>query len=91
MLHKLLHPYPTRTLHLRSLSSTMISLKYYKKYNDAFKVEIEEWFKAEVTEKLWINNIAITETFNQKFETFQTLMLQTMKYLVVTMLSPITQ
>ena len=43
--------------------------------NDIFKEEIEDSFKAEVAEQLRIKNMVVTETFNQKFEAFQTVML----------------
>ena len=43
--------------------------------NTSFKKDIEYTFKDEVTKKLLINNLAITENFNQRFESFQKLML----------------
>ena len=62
-----------------------------KKNNNTFKAEIEVSFKTEVTEQLRLNNIAITDRFNQTFEAFQTIMLQTVKYLKLKIKPSITQ
>ena len=62
-----------------------------KKNNNTFKAEIEVSFKTEVTEQLRLNNIAITDTFNQTFEAFQTIMLRTVKYLKLKIKPSITQ
>ena len=58
---------------------------------DTFKAEIELLFIAEVVSQRRLNNIAITDKFNQKFETFQTVMLQTVYNLVLTMIPSITK
>ena len=58
---------------------------------DTFKAEIELLFIAEVVSQRRLNNIAITDIFNQKFETFQTVMLQTVYNLVLTMIPSITK
>ena len=58
---------------------------------DTFKAEIELLFIAEVVSQHRLNNIAITDKFNQKFETFQTVMLQTVYNLVLTMIPSITK
>ena len=63
----------------------------FKKNKNTFKAEIEVSFKTEVTEQLRLNNIAITDTFNQTFEAFQTIMLQTVKYLKLKIKPSITQ
>ena len=63
----------------------------FKKNKNTFKAEIEVSFKTEVTEQLRLNNIAITDTFNQTFEAFQTIMLRTVKYLKLKIKPSITQ
>ena len=50
-------------------------LKMLEINNNSFKKELEYTFKDEVTEQLRLNNLAITEKFNQRFVFFQTVML----------------
>ena len=73
-----------KTLQLHNLSPVKTFYKCEK--NDTFKVEIEVSFKTEVVEQLRLNNIAITKSFNQKFEALQTVILQTVKDLVLKMI-----
>ena len=40
--------------------------------NNSLKKEIESSFKNEVAEQLRLNNLVITENFNQRFSSFQT-------------------
>ena len=55
--------------------------------NNTFKTEIETSFNKEVAEKLRFNNLSITKTFNQRFPSFQKLMLKTIEEVVVQMIS----
>ena len=52
----------------------------------SFKKEIESTFKDEVAEQLLLNNLAIIENFNQRFASFQKVMFQTIKYVVLQMI-----
>ena len=54
--------------------------------NNSFKKELESSFKNEVAEKLFLNNLAISKNFNQRFSSFQTVMLQTIKNIVLQMI-----
>ena len=85
MLQTLLYTYVMKTLQLHNLSPVKTFYKC-EKNNDTFKVEIEVSFKTEVVEQLRLNNIAITKSFNQKFEALQTVILQTVKDLVLKMI-----
>ena len=53
--------------HNLSLSRRISTIKK----NDTFKAKSEVSFKSEFAELFRINNMMITETFNQKFETFK--------------------
>ena len=66
-------------------------LKMLDKNNQSFKKELESSFKNEVAEQLRLNNLAITENFNQRFSSFQTVMLQTIKDVVLQMIPNIPQ
>ena len=66
-------------------------LKILDNNNKFFKKELESSFKNEVAEQLRQNNPAITENFNQRFPSFQTVMLQTIKDAVLQMISNIPQ
>ena len=59
--------------------------------NKSFIKELESSFKNEVAEKLNLNNLAITGNFNQRYSSFQTGMLQTIKDVVVQMIPKIPQ
>ena len=59
--------------------------------NKSLKKELESSFKNKVAEQLRLNNLAITENFNQHFSSFQTAMLQTIKDVVLQMISNIPQ
>ena len=59
--------------------------------NQSFKKEIDSSFKNEVAEQLRLNNLVITETFNQRFASFQIVMLQTIKDVVLQMIPNIPQ
>ena len=47
-------------------------IKMLKTNNNSFKKELESTFKDEVAEQFRINNLVITENFNQRFVSFQT-------------------
>ena len=58
-----------------------------KKNNTPFKAEIEASFRQEVAEQIQTNSGYMMEKINQQFASFQTVMLQTMKELVINMIS----
>ena len=66
-------------------------LKMLNTNNKSFKKELESSFKNEVAEQLRLNNLAITENFNQRFSSFQTVMLQIIKDVVLQMITNIPQ
>ena len=59
--------------------------------NTSFKKELETTRKNEVAEQLRINNLAITDNFNQRFSSFQIVMFQTIKAVVLQTIPNITQ
>ena len=61
-----------------------------EKNNNTFKEETEASFKHEVAEQLQANNDSMMEKINQQFVSFQTVMLQTMKEIVINMIPQIT-
>ena len=85
------------TASITNVESTTVStfshddfLKMLEKNNTSFKEEIEASFKHEVAEQLQANNDSMMEKINQQFASFQTVMLQTMKELVINMIPQIT-
>ena len=61
------------------------------KNNTTFKEDIEASFKKEVAAQLQMHNDTMMETTNQSFTSFQSVMLQTIKYIVIQMvLQPLT-
>ena len=66
-------------------------LKMLDANNNSFKKELESSFKNKVAEQLRLNNLAITENFNQRFSSFQTVMLQTIKDVVLQIIPNIPQ
>ena len=54
--------------------------------NTEFKKDIEVSFKKEVAEQLQLNNNAMMERINQRFTSFQSVMLHTIEYLVIQMI-----
>ena len=66
-------------------------LKMIEINNTSFKKEIVSSFKDEVAEKLSLNNLAITKIFNQHFVSFQKIMLQKIKDVVLQIIPNIPQ
>ena len=61
------------------------------KNNTTFKEDIEASFKKEVAAQLQVHNDTMMETTNQSFSSFQSVILQTIKYIVIKMvLQPLT-
>ena len=61
------------------------------KNNTTCKEDIEASFKKEVAAQLQVHNDTMMETTNQSFSSFQSVMLQTIKYIVIKMvLQPLT-
>ena len=58
-------------------------LKYLDKNNTTFKEDIEASFKKKIVKKLQLNIDEMMETINQRFISFQSVMLNTMKYLII--------
>ena len=59
--------------------------------NTSFKKELESTFKYEDAEQLRLKNLAIAKNFNQRFASFQKVILQTMKDVVLHMIPNIPQ
>ena len=66
-------------------------LKMLETNNNSLKKQFESSFKEKVAEQLRLNNLAITENFNQRFSSFQQVMLQTIKDVVLQMIPNIPQ
>ena len=65
------------------------SLKILGKNNAQFKKEFEASFKQQVADQLKTNNDSMMDEINRKFASFQTVMLQTTKDLVINMVPQI--
>lgn len=66
--------------------STIVSSFYRDENNTIFKGDIEASLKKEVTDQLQLYNDAMMEIINQRFTSFQILILKTMKILVIQMI-----